>query len=139
MKIKSCIYFLVLIAYSLSITHSVIPHYHFDSLSEFKSAYTHDESEQSNKDHNHENEDSTDSGLFFLTHTTNIDFLPSTSVLDGKIASKNFQVNSTAVPQSSLLIEAWFGDNVFHIPIKSPSRDHSLFSSRLLRAPPILS
>jgi len=138
-KIKLFIYCLVLIAYSLSIAHSLIPHSHFNSLGEFKSAHTHDADEEGNHEHNHENEGTSDSGLFFLTHTANIDFLPSTSVPDKKVVSKNFQFNTAATLQISILTDVWFVDKVFHIPIKPPRRDYSLFSTRLLRAPPIFS
>lgn len=129
---------LTLLAHSLSIAHSLIPHHHFNSLSEYKSAHTQDENEQNNHGHNNQNGETSDTGLFFLTHTTNIDFLPSTIVPSKEIVSEDFQANNTVL-QSSLLIEAWFVNKVFHIPINPPRRDYTLFSSRILRAPPILS
>jgi len=137
-KIKSFIYCLALIAYSLSLFHSVIPHHHFDSLSEFKSAHSHEEGQQNHHEHRSES-DTPDSGLFFNTHIANVDFLPSILALHKNSASKNLQIDNAAILQNTFLIDVWIVDKIFHIPIKPPRQDYFLSSSRLLRAPPILS
>lgn len=140
MRISSFIYLLVLMAYSLSLAHSVIPHHHFDSYTEFKAGHDHEKSEHQ---HNHDESESdsdeqSDNSLFVGTHVSNIDFSLATYTFKKKSQEKVQDYNNALIENSHLL-EAYFDNSVFHIPICLPPLDHPLFSSRLLRAPPLLS
>lgn len=138
-KIKSLLYGLVLIAYALSLSHSVVPHDHFDSYNDFKEGHAHRDSHE----HDHhdgdgpQDEHSTESP-FVVTHFSNTDIVVNTLALGERTPDK-IQHGSDALIEITHLLEAPFGNSVFHVPIRPPLLDHSRFSSRLLRAPPVFS
>lgn len=133
-KIRSFLYGFILIAYSLSLAHSVVPHQHFDSYRDFKEDHSHKEAKHEHPDSHDEEEGS----LFFNTHVANIDFSPTTFTFNKTITKKNQQVKDTLVENTSLF-DACFVDPPFHIPIEPLWHGHFFFSSRLLRAPPVFS
>lgn len=140
MIIRSFIYSLVLVAYSLSLAHSVIPHHHFDSYSEFKAGHSREEDKH---DHSHsksedDRDEQSDNSPFVGAHVSNIDFSVTTYTFKKKAQGKTPTYN-VALTETSHLLDASFENSVFHIPIRPPLLDHSCFSSRLLRAPPVFS
>lgn len=140
MIIRTFIYSLLLVAYSLSLVHSVIPHHHFDSYSEFKAGHTNEEDKH---DHSHskseeDRDEQSDNSPFVGTHVSNIDFLTTTYTFK-KESKEKVQTYNVVLTENSHLLDAAFDNSVFHIPIKPPRTDNPIFSSRLLRAPPIFS
>jgi len=137
MKVKSLLYGSVLIAYALSLTHSVVPHDHFDSYHDFKAGHVHRDSHQN--DHHdgdgRHNEHSSESP-FVVTHFSNTDISVNTFSLEERTPDK-IQHGSDALFETCHSLEGPFGNSVFHVPIRAPINNQLLFSSRLLRAPPV--
>lgn len=138
MKIKSLLYGLVLIAYALSLAHNVVPHDHFDSYNDFKAGHAHKDSHEHDRNDgdNHHDEHSSESP-FVVTHFSNADISVNTFTFEERTQDK-IQHGSDALIEDIHLLEASFGKSIFHIPIRPPLPDYSLFSSRLLRAPPVI-
>ena len=139
MKSRFFICLLTLVAYSGNLMHSVLPHHHYASYNEYKDS-SHGSHQEEGHDHEEEGANKSDdnhelpAGLFFLTHTSNIDFsLTKFSSQQGvkvKIQSSDVHVKDI------LLSDNNFAESLFQIP-DSPFRvDDPTLSSRSLRAPP---
>lgn len=139
MKSKLCIYILVLVAYSASLTHNLLPHAHYRSFVEFLTAGSSDQ----HKDHEHggdkKTEDSSESplGLFFFSHLSNLDVAQNKFSFSQKVKVKILEPARTVtyLNLSSFSIDRSFLESP-HIFVKL---DDPVLSSRALRAPPSLS
>lgn len=139
MKIKSLLYGLVLIAYALSLTHSVVPHGHFDSYNDFKAGHAHKDShEPDHHDGDGRHNERSNESPFVVTHFSNTDISVNTFAL-GKRTPDKIQHGSDGLIETTHLLETPFGNSVFHVPIRAPLDEYLLFSSRSLRAPPVSS
>jgi hypothetical protein len=139
MKIKLLLSGLVLIAYALSLTHSVVPHDHFDSYNDFKAGHVHKDShEHKHHDGDDRHDEHSTESPFVVTHFSNTDISVNTFALEERTPDK-IQHVSDALIEDIHILEASFGKSIFHIPIRPPLLDCFLFSSRLLRAPPVFS
>jgi hypothetical protein len=143
MKVRSFICAFVLIAYLISLAHSVLPHRHYSSIKEYQEAVNgshHDKGHQHDQDNNHEkgeNGKELPSSLFFLTHTSNVDFSLSKFSFEQKIKVKIQWPK--LISEIVFLSDKYVAESLFHIP-DSPLRvDYPTLSSRLLRAPPFIS
>lgn len=139
MKIKSILYGLVLIAYALSLAHSVVPHDHFDSYNDFKAGHAHkDSNSHKHHDDNGRHDEHSSQSPFVATHFSNTDISVNTFAFEERTSDQS-QHGGDALREDTHLLEASFGRSIFHIPIRPPLPDSFLFSSRLLRAPPLFS
>ena len=151
MKIRAIIFSITLLAYALSLAHSVIPHHHHKSAEEARShehatshshshkhAHSHDHA--SNADHHQDekrDKHSHESGhLFFLTHDSNLDVLVRNSLVEKSIKEKKVQ---KVISTSDQVISQSTPEHLVFHPPKSDGK-LSLYrpSSNSLRAPPSL-
>ncbi len=142
MKIRWTICVLILVAYSINLAHSILPHHHFSSIKEYRQAVNEphqEEAHQHGSEENHENGHASQElpvNLFFLTHASNVDFSLSKFSFEQKskvaIQLPGFLANNV------LISYKYVAESLFPIP-DSPLRiDCPILSSRSLRAPPIV-
>lgn len=139
MKVKSLLYFLVLFAYTLFLAHSVVPHAHFESFSEFRNTHTHHHNDHGSSHQQHSDEQSNHDheagGLLVLAHATNFDFAPNIFKFSKPAVEKNHPYCPAAISSVYSRYES-FAKPVFHVPIEPPPLRPVYLSSRSLRAPP---
>ena len=134
MRYKQILLGFLILAYALSLAHSVIPHHHFNSRQESAS---HHQQEESKHDHNDNHDQQQDGGLTFPAHFSNSDVSVSKFSFDQRVKVKAEWHIIKA--EDVLLTGLYFLNPVFHVPIDSQRYDQLIFSSRSLRAPPSIS
>jgi hypothetical protein len=140
MKTRTILYALTLMAYTLSVAHSVIPHHHHSSTHEAESHERH-YAHKHNTEHHHHHEKSdqkTNSEplghLFFFTHDTNADVLHSQKTISK--SGKTKKVNSAFVKNEKLISFEAVKYLVFHPPQDDFLISDAVLLSSSLRAPP---
>src|SRR5690348_2697936 len=103
MIVRNLLYVLTLIAYTLSLAHSVIPHHHHNSPEEAtahhhelrvdhdfeKTDHSHHRGDHHHADEDHDKSHRADVGhLFFFTHDLNVDVLTAHKALDNPVKNK---------------------------------------------------
>jgi hypothetical protein len=148
MKTRNILYAITLVAYSLWLAHSVVPHHHHKTAEEADAhhhghshGHTHDDDHESKRHSHHEDSNSSEqnsqTGHFFLfSHDSNAEVLVNHSsaseTLKAKKAQKTIFVNER---KSQFSFSAYL---VFHPPPDREAYTQPLFSSTSLRAPPSL-
>lgn len=146
MKTRNILYVLTLIAYTLSLAHSVIPHHHHTTAEEATAhEHSHDHHEHP-KDHGHghshqqhdqpESEgDSSGTGhFFFFNHGANGDVLVRHISLDNPVKSKKVQIE---IPVDERVVPFIVGEHlVFHPPQRTGKIHSATLSASSLRGPP---
>lgn len=133
---------MTLMAYTLSLAHSVIPHHHHKTAVE-AAAHTHsDHRHHGSKQHHHhhdqnnaEDEKSGETGhFFFFSHDINADVLIKHSSIDKPVKVKKLQ---TSVPVKEQVISFEVSEHlVFHPPQGDSNFISQVLSSTALRGPP---
>jgi hypothetical protein len=131
-----------LIAYSINLAHSILPHQHFSSIKEYQQTVNEPHQEEDQQHGHEENHGNGHAGqelpinLFFLTHAPNIDFSLSKFSFEQKfkvtIQQPDFLANNV------LLSYKYVAESLFPIPDLPLRIDCPTLSSRSLRAPPII-
>jgi hypothetical protein len=139
MKTRNTLYTIMLIAYSLSMAHSVIPHHHHQSAEEANHSHDHSGKDyhHGHKHHHDDHDDSSkeDGHLFFLTHDFNSDFLSHAFHSDNVIKHKKQKAADTEMKHVS---SPSFAEHlIFHPPQDEVSLSSFIFTAVSLRAPPI--
>jgi hypothetical protein len=141
MKGRIALYVLTLIAYTLSLAHSVIPHHHHDNLAQAREHSHSNGHHHHHHSHEHNNEESPKdshdhdtSHLFFLTHVANSDVLIKRIAIDGPVKLKKIDI---AIPRDEQIIIF----ELLEYQVFQPPQDADIFiapaySTRSLRAPP---
>jgi hypothetical protein len=142
MKTRSILYVITLVAYSLSLAHSVIPHHHHKTADE-AAAHKHAEDHQSGQKHHHHhdnheksNEKKSDATghFFFFNHDINADVLVRHT--ENKLVAK-VKTQKLAVHVNEQVIAFAVSEHlVFHPPQDDPDFVTTIVSSGPLRAPP---
>jgi hypothetical protein len=144
MIIRKTLYALTLIAYSLSLAHSVIPHHHHKTADEAtahnKSNHHHD----SAHDHHHGNEESesetqdeSNAGhLFFFSHDINADVLVQHSSMDSSVKVKKILASVSVKEQTPFRAISSYVE--FHPPPDDQTTQSVTVPSNKLRGPPTL-
>jgi hypothetical protein len=142
MKTRYTLYVITLIAYTLSLAHSVIPHHHHKTADEaavHEHADHHDHSAGHHHNHKQKQEDKkpAETGhFFFFTHDVNADVLIKHSATDKPVKVKKVHI---AVPVSQQIISFEGSAHlVFHPLQDDPHIRSTVFSFHALRGPPSL-
>jgi hypothetical protein len=144
MKMRNILYVLTLMAYSLSLAHSVIPHHHHKTADE-AAAHNHQDDHHHDhtpglhhdKDENKPDKKSNSTGhFFFFSHEINADVLVKDISVKTPVKTKKAQI-SVPVKEKvfSFVVSAHL---VFHPPQDDPLPRDNYFCSRIPRAPPQL-
>ena len=142
MKTRVILYILTLLAYTLSLAHSVIPHHHHKSTEEARS-HEHTKSHRHDHGKNHHHHDSEEKPehesdktghFFFFSHDINTDVLIKHTSVGKSVKTNKVQV---ALPEEKQIAPfEFFAHLVFHPPQSDKIFVFEIHSSRSLRAPP---
>jgi hypothetical protein len=141
MIIRKALYALTLIAYSLSLAHSVIPHHHHKTSDE--ASLHHEGHDHHNSDHDHhdheknEHEDKSDSGhFFFFSHDINADVLIKHGSINNSVKIKTVFASVPVKEQIPATSKSCY--IVFHPPPDDQISQSVSIPSNKLRGPPTL-
>jgi hypothetical protein len=143
MKTRNILYVLTLVAYSLSLAHSVIPHHHHQTADEAAAHKNEDDHhhDHAQAHHHHDNdenkhdENSNQTGhFFFFSHDINADVLVKNILVKSPVKTKKVQISVPVKKQVfNFVVSAHL---VFHPPQDDPFSRLKNLSSSALRAPP---
>ncbi|HEY0651490.1 MAG TPA: hypothetical protein VGD65_00120 [Chryseosolibacter sp.] len=148
MATRKILYALTLIAYTLSLAHSVIPHHHHSSQEEATAHHLSEGHHHGTGHHHHDAADHHDSNskdhqsnhsetghLFFFAHDLNVDVLTRHGSIDNPVKVKKA---ISIAPLSEQAISSEFKRYlVFHPPQDDPSFHNRPLRQIKLRGPPI--
>lgn len=158
MTSRNILYVLTLIAYTLSLAHSVIPHHHHDSVEEATAHHHSDDHHHNTADHHHntghqhgtkeqhshaDDDHSNDQShkgetghFFFFSHDLNADVLARHGSIDNPVKVK--KAHHIAPLQEQIISFEVTKYLVFHPPQDDPSFYSAFLHQFKLRGPPTL-